>query len=132
MVKLYRLVLVLAFYCSRWVIIPKYLPNQKSSIQNDFSLMQDPIPILMNMCRLVPARGIALVNCFLFLILLSYYKLLFFVGQRFALLEIRTVLAKLVRHFEILPPKTPFEPMLAATATTMSNNGVYIRVKRRI
>lgn len=55
-----------------------------------------------------------------------------FAGQRFAQLELRTVLAKLVRHFEIITPETPFEPMIAATATTISANGVYIRLKRRI
>lgn len=61
-----------------------------------------------------------------------YILSLDFLGQRFAQLELRTVFAKLVRHFEILTPKIPFKPMIAATATTISANGVYIRLKRRI
>lgn len=53
------------------------------------------------------------------------------IGQKFANNELRLVLSEVVRHFHILPTKEPFQPMIAATATTHSDNGIWIRVKRR-
>lgn len=53
------------------------------------------------------------------------------IGQKFATNELRLVLAYIVRHFEVLPPAKPFTPLFAATATTHSNSGIWIRLKRR-
>ncbi|KAH8313079.1 hypothetical protein KR059_011901, partial [Drosophila kikkawai] len=80
-------------------------------------------------------------------------------GQKFALLEIKTVVSKIIRNFEVLPAldelvskdgyvnttlgKTPaerkkldanrhkYDPILSAVLTLKSENGLFIRLKER-
>lgn len=77
------------------------------------------------------------------------------IGQKFAQLEIKTVVSKIVRNFEILPAldelaskdgyvttlfgphksgKTQhkYEPILSAVLTLKSANGVWLRLKERV
>ncbi|XP_065368487.1 cytochrome P450 4e2-like [Calliphora vicina] len=76
------------------------------------------------------------------------------IGQKFAQLEIKTVVSKIVRNFEILPaldeleskdgyvstyfgphkynkPQHKYEPILSAVLTLKSENGVHLRLKER-
>lgn len=77
------------------------------------------------------------------------------IGQKFAQLEIKTVVSKIVRNFEILPPideleskdgyvslyfgphadQKPkpheYEPKLAAMLTLKSDNGILLRMRER-
>lgn len=76
------------------------------------------------------------------------------IGQKFAQLEIKTVVSKMVRNFEILPaldelaskdgfvttrfdspksdlPQHKYEPVLSAELTLKSENGVYLRLRER-
>ncbi|TMW50287.1 hypothetical protein DOY81_004639, partial [Sarcophaga bullata] len=77
------------------------------------------------------------------------------IGQKFAQLEIKTVVSKIVRNFEILPALDElasqfgyvstyfgeqkqkkihhkYEPILSAVLTLKSENGAYLRLKERI
>ncbi|KAM7345241.1 cytochrome P450 4e2-like isoform 2-T2 [Cochliomyia hominivorax] len=77
------------------------------------------------------------------------------VGQKFAQLEIKTVVSKIVRNFEILPaldelaskdgyvstvfgehkfkkPQHKYEPILSAVLTLKSENGVHLRLRERL
>lgn len=81
------------------------------------------------------------------------------IGQKFALLEIKTVVSKIVRTFEVLPamdellskdgylntyvglPKAEkerkerqghkYDPVLSAVLTLKSDNGLYLRMRER-
>lgn len=77
------------------------------------------------------------------------------IGMKFAQLEIKTVVSKIIRNFEILPaldelaskdgyvttyfgpykskkPQHKYEPILAAVLTLKSENGLYLRLKERL
>lgn len=78
------------------------------------------------------------------------------VGQKFAMLEVKTVISKLLRHFEILPAADElvskdgyvstkfgpyidakkelhrYEPVLSTALTMKSDNGIFLRLKGRI
>lgn len=54
------------------------------------------------------------------------------VGQKFAVLELKTIISKLVRSYEIFPSDDPtYEPILASVLTLRSHNGIQIRLKPR-
>jgi len=81
------------------------------------------------------------------------------IGQKFALLEIKTVVSKIIRNFEVLPAldelvskdgyisttiglpdaerkkrdpyRHKYDPILSAVLTLKSENGLYIRLKER-
>lgn len=54
------------------------------------------------------------------------------VGQKFALLELKTIIAKVVRSYELFPSDDPtYEPILASVLTLRSDNGIHIRLKAR-
>lgn len=56
--------------------------------------------------------------------------ILLFTGQRFALLEIKTTLTKLIQTFRVLPvPK--FKPDLGAAAILKSYNGIMVQLEKR-
>ncbi|XP_076252737.1 cytochrome P450 4d2-like [Rhynchophorus ferrugineus] len=51
------------------------------------------------------------------------------IGQKFALLEMKSLLSKIIRNFEILPTNPVHEPQLAMNAVFKSLNGVRIRLR---
>lgn len=67
------------------------------------------------------------------------------VGQKFAMLELKSVVSKIVRYFEVLPAKdeliskdgyerweqSEYDPKLAAVLTLKSDNGILIRLRAR-
>ncbi|KAG5879643.1 hypothetical protein JTB14_034443 [Gonioctena quinquepunctata] len=54
------------------------------------------------------------------------------IGQKFAILEMKSTLSKVLRNFELLPA-TPAEPLrLAPEVILVSKNGVCISIKKRI
>lgn len=60
-------------------------------------------------------------------VLIFYYLL----GQKFAMLEMKSTLSKVLRNFELLPA-TPNEPLQLASETVLkSANGVKIALKNR-
>lgn len=52
------------------------------------------------------------------------------IGQKFAMLELKCTLSKILRRFEILPVEG-FKPLPLAELVTKSGNGMQIRLKRR-
>lgn len=52
------------------------------------------------------------------------------IGQKFAMLELKCSLSKIIRHFEILPV-AGFEPVPLAEAVMKSGNGVEVKLKKR-
>ncbi|KAL5285735.1 hypothetical protein ACFFRR_007423 [Megaselia abdita] len=67
------------------------------------------------------------------------------IGQKFAMLELKSVVSKIVRYFEVLPAKdeliskdgyerweqSEYDPKLAAVLTLKSDNGILIRLRDR-
>ncbi|KAJ1520950.1 hypothetical protein ONE63_004027 [Megalurothrips usitatus] len=53
------------------------------------------------------------------------------VGQKFAMLEMKVALSRLVRSFRLLPPPQCFQLDLAVEVVLKSRNGVQLRVERR-
>lgn len=67
------------------------------------------------------------------------------IGQKFAMLELKSVVSKIVRHFEVLAAKdelvskdgyerweqSEYDPKLAAVLTLKSDNGIQIRLRAR-
>ncbi|XP_062560967.1 cytochrome P450 4d1-like isoform X2 [Armigeres subalbatus] len=54
------------------------------------------------------------------------------IGQKFALNEMKSVISKLLRHYEfILPPGSPDEPTLASELILKPHHGVQLQIKRR-
>lgn len=52
------------------------------------------------------------------------------IGQKFAMLEMKSTIAKTLRHFEIsLAPG--YEPVLIATLILLPENGVQVKLKER-
>lgn len=54
-----------------------------------------------------------------------------FSGQRFALLEVKASLVKIIKNFILLPVEPEHKLQLAANTILKSLNGVPIRIKRR-
>lgn len=54
-----------------------------------------------------------------------------FSGQKFAMLELKVTVAKVLRHFELLPAVPEHKPILLAQAILNSANGVCIQLKER-
>lgn len=52
------------------------------------------------------------------------------IGQKFAMLELKSTLAKLLREFEICPVEN-FEPILLAELVMKSGNGIKVSLKTR-
>lgn len=57
--------------------------------------------------------------------------LVFFSGQKFAMLEMKCILSKMLRKFELLPTQPAHKLQLAPEVILLSKNGVNIRLKRR-
>lgn len=53
------------------------------------------------------------------------------IGQKFAMLELKSSLSKILRSFEILPVQG-FEPILLAELVMKSGNGIQVRLKKRV
>lgn len=62
---------------------------------------------------------------------LFFYYIFHFLGQKFAILEIKTALIYLVKAFEILPVPG-FEPLLMAGPLLGSENGLKIKINKRM
>lgn len=122
---------------------------------------QSVLKIHSNICLLVRVPEIALVgnnNYFTDSSSINLY-FPFLAGQKFALLEIKTVVSKVVRTFEILPPldelasmdgysrhfvglslaeqkkrllnPSKYDPVLSAVLTLKSENGIFLRLRER-
>lgn len=52
-------------------------------------------------------------------------------GQKFAMLEMKCTLAKILRNFELLPAIPEHKLVLAAETVLKSANGINIRLKKR-
>ncbi|GJQ86414.1 hypothetical protein Trydic_g10323 [Trypoxylus dichotomus] len=53
------------------------------------------------------------------------------IGQRFAMLEMKSTISHVLRNFDLLPPSPDHKIMLTSAAVLKSANGVYIRLKPR-
>ncbi|CAG9824977.1 unnamed protein product [Phaedon cochleariae] len=53
------------------------------------------------------------------------------IGQKFAMLEMKCTLSKILRNFEILRPVPEHTPILVSEAVLKSGNGIRIRVAKR-
>ncbi|KAF2895443.1 hypothetical protein ILUMI_10730, partial [Ignelater luminosus] len=53
------------------------------------------------------------------------------IGQRFAMLDMKSVVSKLLKHYELLPSIPQREPTLAAETILKSSTGINIRLKPR-
>lgn len=67
------------------------------------------------------------------------------IGQKFAMMELKSVVSKIVRYFEVLPAtddliskdgyekweQSEYDPKLAAVLTLKSDNGILIRLRAR-
>lgn len=53
------------------------------------------------------------------------------IGQKFALLEMKSTVSKLLRHYEISVPKD-FEPIDILEVIVKSKNGVQLKIKERV
>ncbi|XP_019867386.1 cytochrome P450 4d2 [Aethina tumida] len=53
------------------------------------------------------------------------------IGQKFAMLEMKCILSKLIRKYELLPSIPEHKIKLAAETVLKSANGVFMRIKRR-
>ncbi|CAG9771867.1 unnamed protein product [Ceutorhynchus assimilis] len=54
------------------------------------------------------------------------------IGQKFAMLEMKSILAKVLLNFELLPAIPNVDLILAAETVLISKNGVNIRLKKRL
>lgn len=52
------------------------------------------------------------------------------IGQKFAMLQIKSTISKVLRHFEIIP-EPDFEPILQPIVVLNSSNGIILRLKSR-
>ncbi|XP_050306332.1 uncharacterized protein LOC126743338 [Anthonomus grandis grandis] len=51
------------------------------------------------------------------------------IGQKYAMLELKSMLAKILMNFEVLPSEIPHNPEFAVEIVLKSKNGVYIKLK---
>ena len=61
---------------------------------------------------------------------ISHNVCYFLAGQKFAILELKSALAEILKNFQILPAEG-YKPCLIDTLTLNSSNGVVIRMERR-
>lgn len=52
-------------------------------------------------------------------------------GQRFANLELKLTILKLIQHFEFLPPGPGYDLQLVLAIVIKSINGIHLRLKKR-
>jgi len=52
-------------------------------------------------------------------------------GQRFAMLELKASVSKVVRNFQLLPCEKSEQPRISAELVLISSNGINLRVKER-
>ncbi|XP_076269441.1 putative cytochrome P450 4d14 isoform X2 [Rhynchophorus ferrugineus] len=53
------------------------------------------------------------------------------IGQKFAMLEMKYVLAKILLNFEVLPANPPHNPIISAETVLISKNGIKLRFRNR-
>ncbi|KAK5646142.1 hypothetical protein RI129_004606 [Pyrocoelia pectoralis] len=53
------------------------------------------------------------------------------IGQKFAMLEMKSVLSILLRHYEILPSNPRHTPLLSTQTVLFSKNGIHVRIAKR-
>ena len=58
--------------------------------------------------------------------------MLMIVGQRFAMLEMKSLVSKIVRHFEIKPTSPRHEVKLSVEAVLKSVNGIKVSLVKRL
>jgi len=51
------------------------------------------------------------------------------IGQKYAILELKSVISKLLMHFEVLPADPPHKLLLCNEVVLKSKNGVHIQLK---
>ncbi|EAT40476.2 AAEL007815-PA [Aedes aegypti] len=54
------------------------------------------------------------------------------IGQKFAVAEIKSLISKLVRHYEVLPPKQPNSERMIAELVLRPEGGVPVRIRSRV
>lgn len=54
------------------------------------------------------------------------------IGQKFAVAEIKSLISKLVRHYEVLPPKQPKSERMIAELVLRPEGGVPVRIRSRV
>lgn len=54
------------------------------------------------------------------------------IGQKFAVAEIKSLISKTLRHYELLPPKQPKSEKMIAELVLRPEGGVPVRVKKRV
>lgn len=57
--------------------------------------------------------------------------LFYFIGQKFAMYEMKAALCKILRHFELLPAEGKNDLILSAELILKAENGINIKVKNR-
>ncbi|KAJ8943364.1 hypothetical protein NQ318_002597 [Aromia moschata] len=53
------------------------------------------------------------------------------IGQKFAMLEVKSAISKVLRNYELLPATPKHEPVLLPQAVLSSANGIRIKIRRR-
>lgn len=53
------------------------------------------------------------------------------IGQKFAMLEMKSIMSKLLRHYEFLPTEPKHEIQISTAAVLSSKTGIRIRIKKR-
>jgi hypothetical protein len=56
----------------------------------------------------------------------------YFPGQKFAMLEMKSVISKVIRHFELTPAVPRHELILSVETVLRSANGIKVGLKKRI
>ncbi|XP_065091256.1 cytochrome P450 4d1-like [Ochlerotatus camptorhynchus] len=54
------------------------------------------------------------------------------IGQKFAVAEIKSLISKTLRHYELLPPKQPKSEKIIAEMVLRPEGGIPVRVKKRV
>lgn len=54
----------------------------------------------------------------------------YFSGQKFAMMELKSVICRILRHYELLPVPN-YEPVVLAETIIKSKNGIKLRLKAR-
>ncbi|KAL1490374.1 hypothetical protein ABEB36_013083 [Hypothenemus hampei] len=54
------------------------------------------------------------------------------IGQKFAILELKSVLAKILLNFELLPAEPKFTPIVSSQTVLKTQNGIKIRLRKRL
>lgn len=53
------------------------------------------------------------------------------IGQKFAMAEIKSLVSKIIRHFEVLPPEEEKEESFIAEMILRTTNGIPLRLRKR-